>query len=130
MFDQSGLIQLLEALLGARVKCMFADSAYEASNRVLPMMKNPQNDADRERNRFKASLRICVEHGLNKIVSLWPLLDIKRRMRVLLTRVASYINVAAFLTNCHTLLYGSQVADYFNCRSLIPDLEDYLPRNQ
>ena len=127
VFDQSRVYELLQELLQERVKCLFGDSAYRASNRLIPMVKNPHTDAERERNRFQAALRICVEHGLNKIVTLWPLLDVKRRMRVMLSPVASLINVAAFLTNCHTLLYGSQVCDYFECRHLMPDLADYFP---
>lgn len=122
----SGVYALLQAVLGDEIKALFGDSAYPASNRLIPMVKDPQTDADQERNSFKAALRVSVEHGFNKIGALFPLLDIKRKMRILLSPIAVWINIAAFLTNCHTLLYGSQVAEYFDCQNLIPDLADYI----
>lgn len=126
VWHQSGVYDLLEAILGNNFKALFGDSAYPRSNRLVPMVKNPRTPQEREINTLKAALRVCVEHGLNKIAALFPLLDIKRKMRILLSPVASWINIAAFLTNCHTLLYGSQVSDYFYSRSAIPDLEDYI----
>lgn len=125
-YQQSGLYELLEGVLGEHVACLFGDSAYPESNRLRPMKKNPRTQPDRDWNRLSGALRVCVEWGFNKIVSLWPRLDVKRKMKMLLSPIGPWIRVCAFLTNCHTLLYGSQVADYFSCRHSMPRLEEYI----
>ena len=126
VWAESGVYALLERVLGNRVKALIGDSAYPHSNRLLPMAKRPRTEEQRTINSFKAALRVSVEHGQNKIGTLFPLLDKKRQMRILLSPVGVWINVAAFLTNCHTLLYGSQVADFYYCRAEVPTLEEYI----
>ena len=120
-----GIYALLEEVLGELVAVLFGDSAYPLSNRLRPMHKNPRTPADRNWNRLAGALRICVEWGFNKIVTLWPRLDVKRKMKLLLSPIGAWIRVCVFLTNCHTILYGSQVADYFVCRNSRPQLEEY-----
>lgn len=117
---------MLEEVLGEVAAVMFGDSAYPESNRLRPMKKKPRTEADRNWNRLAGALRICVEWGFSKIVSLWPRFDNKRKMKLLLSPIGKWIRVCAFLTNYHTILYGSQVADYFQCRHSRPRLEEYI----
>jgi len=127
VWEQSRVQEMLDRVLGdERVKCLFGDSAYPTTNRVRAMAKNPLTEAAQNWNRFAAGLRIAVEHGIGKTTKLWPLLNCKDKMRVFLSPIALWINVAVFFTNCHTCLYGAQVAEYFNCVDTRPSLEEYI----
>ena len=55
---------------------------------------------------------------------LWAFLDFENGQKVYLNDVQKYWPVAQILTNCHTCLYGNQVAYYFKVDP--PELEDYL----
>lgn len=71
-----------------------------------------------------APLRIAVEWGFGKIVSLWPFLDYRKKHQVLLSPIGLYFGVGNVLTNMHTCLYGSIISNAFDMEP--PPLESYI----
>lgn len=59
-----------------------------------------------------------------KIIQIFPFLDLKKNLKVYKQSVADYYKVGVILTNCHTCLYGGQVAENFDCEP--PQLDIYL----
>ncbi|KAK4881548.1 hypothetical protein RN001_004867 [Aquatica leii] len=84
----------------------FGDQAYGLMELLITPFPGRPQDMPAHQRQFNQSmkiLRVSVEWGFQKIVSLFAF-------------------VAALLTNCHTCLYGSQTADYFN--TVPPTLEE------
>lgn len=75
-------------------------------------------------NRDFSRIRICNEQGIGKIKTLFAFLSYHKNLKVLMSPVGVYFFDAVFLTNIHSILYGSQVASYFNLP--VPTLEEYL----
>jgi hypothetical protein len=50
--------------------------------------------------------------------------DFKKNQKLLLNDIETFYKSAVILTNCHTCLYGSQTAEYFNV--MPPILEEYI----
>lgn len=66
-----------------------------------------------------------IEHHFGLVMSLWSLLSIKRKMKILhKDAFQKRLVVAHFLTNCFTCFRGNTVATTFNCEK--PDIHDYL----
>lgn len=70
------------------------------------------------------TLRVAVDWGFSKIVTLFAFIDFKKNQKLLLQELESFTKVAVLLTNAHTCLYGHQSATYFNI--VPPDLEEYF----
>ena len=81
-------------------------------------------DDQQEFNSQMCKLRTCVECGFGKICQLFAFLDFKKNLKLLLRPISKYYLVAVILVNCHTCLYGSQTAAYFDLDP--PMLETYL----
>jgi len=79
-----------------------------------------------EFNRWYSLQRVVVEWGFSKLVALFPYVDFHKKLKILHAPVTPLVDAAAFFTNCHTLLYGGQVAEYFECVDEIPTLEQYF----
>lgn len=69
-------------------------------------------------------LRIAVEWGFAKVIQQFAFIDFKKNQKLLLQDLENMFLVAALLTNCHTCLYGSQTASYFDIEP--PTLEEYF----
>ena len=64
-------------------------------------------------NADMSSERVTVEWGFGKIAALWPWVDYRKNMKVLLQPVGMFLRVANVLTNMHTCMYGSEVSNHF-----------------
>lgn len=106
---------------------LYGDQAYGVMELLLcPYPDRRENLAahEAEFNRSMKTLRVSVEWGFQKIVSLFAFVDYKKNQKLLLQDLESLYKVAVLLTNCHTCLYSSQSAQYFN---LVPPLlNEYL----
>lgn len=71
-----------------------------------------------------SALRQSVEWGFGKVINEFAFLDFKKNQKLLLQDVGTMYRTAVILTNCHTCLYGSQTAQYFEVNP--PLLENYL----
>ena len=69
-------------------------------------------------------VRVSVEWGFNKLISIFAFLDYKKNQKLYLQPVGKYYKVAALLINCHTCLYGSETTSYFGLQP--PSLQEYL----
>lgn len=127
VYNHSGLYAILNRILGERLLCVYGDAAYPRSDRLLKPYLGPTTEQQRAFNRWYSVLRVVVEWSLGKIVALWPIVNFKPKMKILLSRITPMVEAAAFFTNCHTLLYGSQVSQYFGVRDEeLPALEEYF----
>ena len=64
-------------------------------------------------NADMSSERVTVEWGFGKIAALWPWVDYRKNMKVLLQPVGMFLRVANVLTTMHTCMYGSEVSNHF-----------------
>lgn len=69
-------------------------------------------------------LRVAVEWGFQKVISEFAFLDFKKNLKLLLQDVELMYKAGVLLINCHTCLYGSQSAQYFNINPV--GLEEYI----
>lgn len=66
----------------------------------------------------------AVEWRFHKILRLFVLIRYKKNVKLFLQDVETLLNTSVILTNCHTRLYGSVTAQYFNIPAIT--LEEYL----
>ena len=128
MLQNSGLMgRLMRAGLyrGTRY-CGFGDRGYPRNNPWLhiPFLGRDLPEAHAEYNLKMSRVRQCVEWSFGKVVSLFAFVDFAKNQKLHLQPVASYWQIAALLSNCHSCLYGNQTAMYFGLAT--PDLEAYL----
>ncbi|XP_070578741.1 uncharacterized protein [Ptychodera flava] len=116
MLSESQLLPKLEQVQnGGQVMCVYGDPAYP----LRPELMGPFKGAHLTReqhifNRSMSEVRVCVEWGFGKIISLFAFLDFKKNQKLYLQPVAMYFLVATILTNCHTCLYGSETSTFFS----------------
>jgi hypothetical protein len=79
-------------------------------------------------NERMSAVRICVEWGFGKLLSLFAFLDYKENHKLYLQPNGKYYKVALLLTNCHTCLYGSETGSCFGLNP--PSLHEYLLVNK
>lgn len=104
---------------------LYGDPAYGLSRNILsPFRGLHLTPPEQEFNRTMSSVRVSVEWTFGKIIQYFAYLDFKKNQKVLLQPVGKYYLVGAFLTNCHTCLYGSQTTTFFGVSP--PTLETYL----
>lgn len=94
---------------------------------IVPYKEENLTEAEQSFNSRMSKVRESVEWGFNKVIQLFAFLDFKKNLKMGLQPVGKYYIVGTILSNCHTCLYGSQTADYFNL--LPPRLEEYLNEN-
>jgi hypothetical protein len=113
----SGLLtrlqQFSDAVGGA---CVFGDAAYPLSS-VLQVGFRGVNLTQEQSayNLVMSSVRESVEWSFGKIVQYYSFLDFRKNLKVMLSPVGKYFIVGAFLTNCHTCVYGSVTSSFFEC---------------
>lgn len=117
-----------KAVFGENEKyVLYGDQAYGLMDLLITPFPGRPEDLPVHQNNFNHSmkiLRVSVEWGFQKIVSLFAFIDFKKNQKLLLQNLDTIWKVAVLLTNCHTCLYGSQTADYFN--TIPPTLEEYF----
>ena len=107
----------------------FGDAAYPKLRFITRGEKrarvpNAANVIAIENGKKVSKVRECVEWGFGKIINLWAFLDFSKNLQMFSSPIATYYSVMAFITNCHTCLYGGQTSMYFDCPP--PSLEEYL----
>jgi len=105
---------------------IYGDSGYANQKYIKVGYKNRKRltQAQKTFNSDMSALRVSVEYGFGKVITLFAFCDFKKNQKLLLQDLKRQYQAAAILTNCHTCLNGSQVSDYFNCSP--PTLEEYL----
>ncbi|KAG0415009.1 hypothetical protein HPB47_007814 [Ixodes persulcatus] len=74
------------------------------------------------------AVRQAVEWGFGKVVAEFTFLDFKKNQKLLWQQVEEMYKVGTIFTNCHTIIYGTQVSTYFGLDP--PPLREYLePHN-
>ena len=110
---------------------VFGDKGYytHASGAVIAAYKRapgdpPLSEEEQEYNSSMSKVRIAVEWGFLKVVTVFAYMDHSKQLKVWGTPVAPYYTAASILTNVHTCLYGNQTSRYFEVAP--PSLIDYL----
>ncbi len=103
---------------------IYGDSGYPLVKTLIVPFKGNINRKQKKANAIMSKLRVSVEWGFAKIISLFPFTNFKKNLKVCKENVNTFYKVATILTNCHTCLYGSQVCQYFELEP--PTLEDYF----
>ena len=112
---------------GGRQYCIYGDPAYNLSANVCVGFKGFMLSEEQALyNKMMSSVRESVEWSFGKIDQYFPFVDYKKNKKILLSPVAKYYIVAAFLTNCHTCCYGSTTSAYFGVQP--PTLQNYFAR--
>lgn len=129
MFRESTLYAELEqkAVFGDEQFVIYADQGYGLMELLITPFAGQPADLQPDQLLFNNAmkiLRVAVEWGFQKIITLFAFLDFKKNQKLLLQDLESMYKVGMLLTNCHTCLYGSQVGDYFLTEP--PTLNEYL----
>lgn len=130
IFRESGLYRELEekAVFGEDEKyVLYGDQAYGLMELLLTPFPGRNEDLPPRQQQFNQSmklLRLSVEWGFQKIVSQFAFVDFRKNQKLLLQDLDTMYKVAVLFTNCHTCLYGSQTATYFN--TIPPALDEYF----
>ena len=126
LLERSHLVPILSRIcrrLGYAY-CAFGDPAYPHGTYIQGPYPPPQSPMETIFNKQMSAVRIPQEWGFGKIKSLWSYLDFKKGQKPYQQDIGRYWVAAQILTNCHTCLYGSETASYFDCDP--PSLRVYL----
>jgi hypothetical protein len=127
MVRKSGIEKRLREIFTneAEPLALYGDQAYKSCTYIFGPYKDYEEDRLKARfNVVLSSIRISVEQIFGKNSNLFSMNQLRIGLRPGSMPVAAYWMVAALLTNCHTCLYGSQIATRFNCKPM--SLEEYL----
>lgn len=127
IFGQSGLYEQLEN--NTRFQdghyVVYGDQAYGIRELLLcPYPGRGINQAQQNFNTSMSVVRQAVEWGFQKIFAEFAFLDLKRKQKLLLQDIECIYKTAVILTNCHTCMYGSETAKFFDIQPV--QLEQYL----
>jgi len=103
---------------------LFGDSAYPISRYLWRMYKGVMTVQQQAFNTDMSSDRITIEWLYGIVVRLWPFLDYRKKLQVLLQPVTLFLNTGVILTNIHTCLYGNSVQAKYGMDP--PNLQVYL----
>ncbi|RPB01685.1 hypothetical protein L873DRAFT_1675815, partial [Choiromyces venosus 120613-1] len=132
MFVDSGLAYHLRAINVAAdpdQRCyLYGDPAYAMSYGIVCGYKaTTRGSLDpvlKAMNAHMSSMRVSVEHGFGKAMTLWLFNGFKGSLKSGLSPVAGYFLVAVFLSNIHSCLYRNETCERFHCDP--PSLACYL----
>lgn len=129
ILDLSGLILDIEKnekfKRGNGIFHLYGDTGYVNTKYILTNFRNPRPQSlESEFNKRMARIRVVVEWGFGKVLSLFSFVDYKKNQKILLQPVGKQYRVATILTNCHVCLNNGQVGEYFSI--MPPTLEEYL----
>jgi len=105
---------------------LFLDPGYRVGHSMITPFRRRREMTQEELdwNRRMCRDRIAVEWSIGKVKNLFKMLTYKKNLKALMSPVATYFFLAMHLTNLHTILYGCEVAQYFNVE--VESLESYL----
>nr|CAI5833161.1 unnamed protein product [Callosobruchus analis] len=106
---------------------LFRDQGYALSEVLFTPFPGRTEDFQPHQQQFNSVmklLRIAVEWGFQKVLAEFAFVDFSKNQKLLLQDLESLYKTAVLLTNCHTCIYSSQTAMYFNI--IPPTLEEYI----
>ncbi|KAI5803644.1 hypothetical protein EDC01DRAFT_594529, partial [Geopyxis carbonaria] len=107
---------------------LYGDPAYYLAFGIMGAYRSRQNrplpEPLKQMNSLMSSMRVSVEHGFAKVMTLWSFNGFKGDLRVGLSPVGAYFMIAVLFANIHTCFNGSQTGYTFNCAP--PTLEEYI----
>lgn len=114
-------------MFGVQKYLVYADQAYGIKEVPLcpypgQVLTNAQFNAQ-SFNRSTSLVKQAVEWALHKIIFLFAFSDLKKYQKLLIEDVETLFKTSVMLS-CHTYLYGSETAQYFNVAP--PTMEDYI----
>ena len=112
---------------------MGGDKIYLRLQNLVPLHRGLLNVQQRIDNIQDSQVRVSIEHFNGKVMNNWRSLSFPLGSKIQRSTVGQWVEVAMILTNAHTLLYGSQVHEYFQDPSnpldlRMPTLESYFQR--
>ena len=118
MLKESELLPQLCALFPPGVKrfSLYGDPAYPQSDILFGGFRRPPPESPEAKwNNKMSKVRESVEWLFKEVITKWSFLDFRTSMKIFQMPVAKYFTVAAFLTNIHCCIHGSETASYFDC---------------
>ena len=131
------LLRFQQACAAAGINPLFhdigGDKIYLRLPNLVPLHRCQLNAQQQVDNIQDSQVRVLVEHFNGKMDNNWRSLSFPLGLKVQRSTVGKWVEVAMILTNAHTLLYGSQVHEFFqdpaNPLDLrMPTLENYFQR--
>ena len=80
--------------------------------------------AQKAYNCVLSSVRVSVEWSFGLVVDLFPFVDFRKNLKLMLSPIGNYYTVSVILANAHTTLYGCETSLYFEMAP--PSLEEYF----
>lgn len=125
IFRESGLYSKLEKLVNNEDFVIYGDPAYPLRPLLMKPYGGCRKTPEQEAFNFSMSrVRQAVEWRFGKVVAEFAFLDFKKNQKLLWQQVEEMYKVGTIFTNCHTIIYGSQVSTYFGLDP--PPLREYL----
>ncbi|XP_045166893.2 uncharacterized protein LOC123530214 isoform X2 [Mercenaria mercenaria] len=128
MLRETGLLDTLRqkmTMADGTIYSLYGDPAYPIHPHLIgPFRGHRLSNEEQVFNTKMSSVRVSVELLFNKIVRNFAFVDFCKNQKLCLQPVGKYYVVAAMLSNCHTCLYGNQVAEMFELQP--PNLREYL----
>lgn len=122
--DAEHLIHVLLEVNGATRYCTFADSGYnERWFLRIPFQGSNLTASQTAFNKAMSSVRVTVS-VFKEIKIYWPVMDFKRKLRVLEVPIGSMYLAAMGLINFRSCIYPNTVSQYLACQP--PTLNAYL----
>lgn len=113
MVLESGINNKLNYCL-QETEVIYGDPAYGLGNHIVcPYEHANLLPNEIEFNRKMAGVRISVEWGFGRVVSLFKGLHYGKHWKLFLQPVGLYYKAGAILTNVHACLYGNEISHYF-----------------
>lgn len=104
---------------------IYGDAAYHSNEFMQAPFKGCNLSEDMERyNRAMSEVRLTVEYGFQRVVTLWAFVDFKKNQKLKLSKIGKQYLVAIMLANLHCCMYGNQTCQYFDIQP--PTAEEYL----
>jgi len=128
MLARSGVIAALPNMQDSTgtIYRLFGDSIYPFLPRLFRMYRNTVPGSPQYLlNKIMSKVRVSVEWGFNLVTNSFQAVDFIRWQRMYLTKPARQYRIATLLTNCLSIMRGTnQISEDFNCP--LPTLRDYL----
>ena len=99
---------------------LFLDLGYCLGHSMITPFRTRRNMTreEAEWNRRISWRRVVVDWPIGKLKNLFKMLTYKKNLKSLMSPVATYFFIAMHLTNIHSILYGSLVAQYFDVETV------------
>ncbi len=110
-----------------RQLAIYGDAAYPVHPWLFAPFPEHGAHFDAEKanfNKAMSPIHSAVEWGFAKLTTYFAFTNFYANLKLHLQPIGQYFQVAILLANCHTSLYGSQVASYFGLTP--PPLDLYL----